>query len=779
MGKKTSSGFLRPGTAGRWFANISGKTGPVKIDFVLLVFAAFLTNFPYWNAFFMARGDSIYVFQPFYVFYNDFFFHTDLVRWFPYGSCGIPGAYWQYYYLTPFSYCAGILGWILRVENVLGLFKFSLLLEQLAMAWGIYKLCGELFRRRATVFFVCLGLVASPAWFLNPFWNFRIYYLLPLMLYFLILFFRRRQGHWLWLSMTVFCFSMLGSVIYFSILHAAVLLIFGFCLAVPDRFYLPWIFERSRRNLFAFLLMALTAAVFAYFAGHMFGHVKSLVYGRESGYLVSVNNFLNTGRGIHWYKFIELVFGGFQNSVTLYLGLLPLVFFLAAAGTQRSREFAAVCLTIVFLVLLSVGDKTPVARLAYFLFPPLRLFRYIGLIGGLIRFFLLIAAGFGLDRFLDRAGKGDETLKNRAWFLGCGFGFLVLVYFLVRQDLGQALRPAPWTYFFPLVLTVLVISLAILCWSAGRMNGKFLGMLAVGFFALDIMVYQQSMFKTLRPECYLMPDEVSRVHPYAFQHRRKKFAADMDGREHSRARAVEKFFGADRFFLFNNETYTFMQFDPSVGRYQVGIQMENTYDLLVKMSSWEMKLSMFGEVKTFNMTPSWQGVFAESQPKLRLYRNVAFVDDRLLSKLVSRPDIDISRILLLNKTADHSPESRLTPQPAAPPGSIHVRSFVFNRLVLDVNVFLKDPVWLYYADAWHPGWRAYVDGQRQAIAKAYGAFKAVKVGPGRHEVRFEFFDGLESAAGIAIAVMATLFGAIMLLAVIAECFCRARGRSAV
>lgn len=41
-------------------------------------------------------------------------------------------------------------------------------------------------------------------------------------------------------------------------------------------------------------------------------------------------------------------------------------------------------------------------------------------------------------------------------------------------------------------------------------------------------------------------------------------------------------------------------------------------------------------------------------------------------------------------------------------------------------------------DAFYPGWRAEVDGRATPIRPANGAFRAVSVGPGRHEVRFSY-----------------------------------------
>ena len=41
-------------------------------------------------------------------------------------------------------------------------------------------------------------------------------------------------------------------------------------------------------------------------------------------------------------------------------------------------------------------------------------------------------------------------------------------------------------------------------------------------------------------------------------------------------------------------------------------------------------------------------------------------------------------------------------------------------------------------DVWHPWWFAEIDGKAAPIERANVLFRAVRVPPGQHEVRFEF-----------------------------------------
>ena len=96
-----------------------------------------------------------------------------------------------------------------------------------------------------------------------------------------------------------------------------------------------------------------------------------------------------------------------------------------------------------------------------------------------------------------------------------------------------------------------------------------------------------------------------------------------------------------------------------------------------------------------------------------------------------------------------------------PLGTVHVTAFSYNRLQASVKV--KAPgVWLYYADANHPGWKAFLDGRDVPIANADLGFKAVRIPEGEHTVEFRFWNGLQSGASAAVALLAAAYAGMLL-----------------
>ena len=71
--------------------------------------------------------------------------------------------------------------------------------------------------------------------------------------------------------------------------------------------------------------------------------------------------------------------------------------------------------------------------------------------------------------------------------------------------------------------------------------------------------------------------------------------------------------------------------------------------------------------------------------------------------------------------------------------SVTVRSFVPGR---------NHTYWLYFSDAWHPFWQAYVDGIRVPILRAYFGFKAIQIPGGVATITFEYRSRLLTIAEI-------------------------------
>ncbi len=85
-------------------------------------------------------------------------------------------------------------------------------------------------------------------------------------------------------------------------------------------------------------------------------------------------------------------------------------------------------------------------------------------------------------------------------------------------------------------------------------------------------------------------------------------------------------------------------------------------------------------------------------------------------------------------------------------GSIEIVDWDANEAEVTVANLPGDRL-LVFTDADYPGWTATVDGEREAILHANGAFKAVEVPAGSHRVRFEFRP-MSVYAGAIVSIVA-------------------------
>jgi hypothetical protein len=74
--------------------------------------------------------------------------------------------------------------------------------------------------------------------------------------------------------------------------------------------------------------------------------------------------------------------------------------------------------------------------------------------------------------------------------------------------------------------------------------------------------------------------------------------------------------------------------------------------------------------------------------------------------------------------------------PTLPPRSVPIRDVSDSRV--DLHVSAREPAVVVLDDTYYPGWKATVDGRAAEVMPANVAFRAVRVGPGTHVVRFSY-----------------------------------------
>ena len=353
--------------------------------------------------------DAMARFQVFFAFYAEYLHTNELPLWLPYGSLGISAMSWQLQVITPTMYVIGLACAHIGLTDALLVYKMVVLGEICLFMGGLGLFADRCIQTRpaqwaATISGACLTL-----WSYQPWFNFSIFYLFPLIFYFLWRFFQSADVRALLTATIVFLVNAVGNVPYFLPLQFFVIVIVSAILwitstqqATTNRWvralrYPEWIF-------IALMCLILTFAAYLVATG-----VMSISPDRKADFGVSLDTFLNYGRPPIGWTLAGFIFGQTpimnnffgQSPIadnSYYVGLLPLLLFTFGLFRKSvSAPFLALASAALILIGLSAGG---VLAKALYLFPGFSLYRHIGLVYGLVGLLIILASSFMIDQFL-------------------------------------------------------------------------------------------------------------------------------------------------------------------------------------------------------------------------------------------------------------------------------------------------------------------------------------------------------------------------------------------
>ncbi len=140
--------------------------------------------------------------------------------------------------------------------------------------------------------------------------------------------------------------------------------------------------------------------------------------------------------------------------------------------------------------------------------------------------------------------------------------------------------------------------------------------------------------------------------------------------------------------------------------------------------------------------------------------------------LVARAQVEPDSIAVLNRFVAGGEDPRKIAFVSAGPaleGPLErieggVRWLPGNNHSVRLDVEAPSRVLLVLTDAWYPGWKVAVDGERAPLRRVNWQFKGVVLEPGEHRVRFEYrprgiaFGAIASAVGVLVLMVAVAAG---------------------
>ncbi|MEE9542828.1 MAG: hypothetical protein V3V95_03480 [Thermodesulfobacteriota bacterium] len=740
-------------------------TGKFKLDRLLLslIIIQIIIDLPFFFDLVLLQHDTQYLFQRFYLSYNDFFFFNELPRWVPFGSYGIQG---DFITLLPTEYLSVFIGRVLGIENVLSLFKLSIFFQQMIFLFGLYLLAQRLFERPATVFFVSVTTICSIVFYFQLYWNFLGLICLPLILYFIHRFFCDHKLRDIMIMMNILILSVFGSAVYIFTLTAMVVAVFFITMLIAHIGRWRSFLSISKRDLcvsgLLLLVFAALLGTFYFFITNAMNFTEGLHIGRDSVTKVSsLPSFLGyADETIGFEKFIGLLYPALEFIIldlTLHVGFLSLLFIGYALIFVRNAAFIAMAAVVTVFVLFSLGSMTPVAEFLYNYFPTMKYYRHIGNSVANLKLFLPFMAGFGLDHILCRfQGVGENSGRDGLWspVLKISTAIVLLVGSFIYSSVYSGILDNGHLGLWMGVTVGFLVLLYLLNTRLGWARG-------VGFFIAACVLFQMLGYRTVVDTIvyigsrHNVPQEISlKVNRYAFQPERTLAP--------SGARSAATLFYAENVSVQYTLAYSFIQWDPCVSAFRTDLLNENVAALLrARGVSYSKLKGVTGGMRL--RLPYDPGLFSMlgcMSPKLKLFSDVLFVDDPGAAEaFVRRGD---NAVLVLG---DVPPQERNAWSASASgergKGTIEVGAFSSNRLELDVDISSEGGQWLYYADAWHPGWKVFVNGVPKPVSLANIAFKAVRLDKGQSKVSF-VFDNSKSRVLVNLMVFYGIFFVLLL-----------------
>jgi len=705
------------------------QAGRLTFLALLLVFLLVDVRMLWWLP---GGADSADFFNVFAISYNEFYQHKELANWLPYGGYGQPNLLYNLMELSSLDVLMILVGKVLGVRNVLLMFHLSLVGEHVVFLFGLFLLTRLMFRTRGAVVFACLASL----FLLTPLQVqfiviFRILSWFPLMVYFLAQFGLRRRPRCFWTAGIVFVLWCPGN----CYLPPYMLLALVPFLFLPHlRSWAVWrsLTERSVCNLATFGCCAGMAGLYLYLASHCTESLAILRPGRSVQGGESPMDFTLVSAG--WTP-ASKVLGSLVSGGNFYVGLLTLVFFLWGLVHVRTPFFLANVAALFLLVWFAVGGYFTLALLHVPLFS---LTRNVFMGYWLMRVPILLGAASAWDAFWTSGLKGWTLLQTAlVAALGVDVVHQMGLWYPTRDALQTFCSSwEPMTVRLSAYAVALGVGLltALGLRALGRRTGwrpfrswrgcclplQALLLLALVGDAFSYHYMGEGLtiappwtytgFKQLPFRFAAHYPEPFKVHPLDWQEQRLPAPPTPE-------RSLALSYGAYM------KVYTFAGFDPcTVSANWLQSTTQGVHRFLEVSQSDESTAKVLGR----------------QAPKLRLMSEVRCVADAQEAEEAIRTATDLDRVAVLTRRG--APSAAPPPGPDGPVGDVRVTAFRCNALTIAADVRSPGGAWLVYADGFHPGWRATVNGVRAEVAPAYVGFKAVRVTEGRSQVRLEFRD---------------------------------------
>lgn len=625
---------------------------------------------------------------------------------------------------------------LFRGASFQALFTLGMLVDELILLVGMWCLTRRLFESPYAAFFSTAAAVGTCVWTDQVQFTFRLYYAIPLAMALLRRFLEDGSRGPLALVSNLLALQFLCSGVYVALLSGYTLLLSALVPLCLDpafrRRVRAAIRPRAADAAWVLVFLATPALVFLALRPGL-GDVLFHSPGRNPDGSTSLDTFLRYGPAFDPLQLPDLLFDVLPGIDTaLFSGALtlPLAGFALIARPGRAVLSMAVCALL--LLFFSLGPLSFVATVTFYLAPSMHYFRHVGLCMPLVKLFLVLLAGYGFQEALRRPFRPASLCLS-----------LILAALAIGAGAAYGLRVSPdaRTHLLAAFVLLPLIAAAIL-----RKPGALLTVHALGTFGWEIALYplltvplddRQTAMQCLQPPPY----SVRRDGAYEFNERFRAFEPIL------RSRGVTYDVLDTHFFV-----------DAPESPFRQTFWMNPLEDLALAAGAGPGTRRMGSRSRDL---PALAKIIGRTEDKLQCFSSAHVTPRSAIARTLADPAFRGDLLLLEGNGGEALPDGG-TERITVP---TEVLQFDANSLTVRVRAPSTHPTpWLLYADCFHPGWSARVNGTEVRIEKAFLAYKAVPLRAGENHVEFRFRDPLREAVYRTVSVNALLWVAGILAA---------------
>ena len=725
--------------------------------------------------------DGFQYFALQYSFLNNVVNYGEIPQWMPFMTHGTVASWWHTIQGGILQNVLFLSGSLFKDINFLPLFYAGMFLDELLLLAGTWLLARRFFASPLTVFFVSLSIMGSCIWILQPWWNFHLYYALPLILYLIHTFLDSGKWRYYFLAGNLLFMQCLGNLPYF--LPVTSLVIFLYFL-----FYFTFDYQNTLQKIKALkfgwsfvLITSLIILLFIALKVTMTTGMDQIVnYNalRNPDGTSTLDGFLTYGGEINWRAWLELILGisPFLD-YTLYIGILCVPLILLGLISNLNKQNLHFLLTIIVLLFFSMG--TFVSVLFYYGWPMMKFFRHLALVSPIIKVFLCFMAGFGFDAVFFNKSRWKNPFIVKVFLISSSLlmlGISLLLWILSHNyeytaNLLVNIVPARHTFFRVLLSEPILVSflnrtaifVIISCFLFAALSlinqKKYVLLLAVLLLVLHFADIYGFKFSEIRLKTTSLNDELYKITnfqemPFA-KRRDVSFWGNNPRAELLKVLPIQygAFFNwATHGFLFKDELGNSFRTDHwllPLDNYMRAYWGQSIHGLSIK----PLGLFYYSRLEFPQGHPAALKISGVTEDKIQFFSqaNVISSDDTIASLITGsnyKGDIIFLSPLEKNKETFSVNSSALSGINLSSDRRLRlpyqIRRFDANNLEITTNTDGLELAWLLYSDVWHPLWRATVNGKEIPVYKANLAYKAVKLNKGFNKIHFYFKSRLIS-----------------------------------